>query len=69
MSSNMYKQFRKDPNITNPGFDVNTDIVTYEDMLKDDKLSDEDRKRIEKLKHDRDRKLIMDKLDKLKIKH
>lgn len=69
MSSNMYKQFRKDPNITNSGFDVNTDIVTYEDMLKDDKLSDEDRKRIEKLKHDRDRKLVMDKLDKLKIKY
>ena len=65
----MYKQFKKDQNITTSGFDAITDVITYEDILKDEKLSDEDRKRIEKLKHDRDRKLIIDKLDKLKIKH
>ena len=67
--SGMYKQFKKDQNITTSGFDAITDVITYEDILKDEKLSDEDRKRIEKLKHDRDRKLIIDKLDKLKIKH
>ena len=69
MSGKMYNQFKKDPNITTSGFDVNTDVITYEDMLKDEKLTEEDRKRIEKLKHDRDRKLVMDKLDKLKIKY
>ncbi len=64
----MYHQFKKDPNLTNPSFDETTDLITYEDILKEENLSNEFRKSIEKLKLDRDRKLIQDKLDKLKIK-
>ena len=68
MSSKFYHQFKKDPTITNPSFDEATDLVKYEDILKEEGLSDEFRKSIEKLKLDRDRKLVQDKLDKLKIK-
>ena len=68
MSSKFYHQFKKDPKINSSSFDEITDICTYEDMLKDDKLTPEDRLRIEKLKLTRDRKLIQDRLDKLKIK-
>lgn len=48
-------------------FDDN-DFITYEEILKNDKLSKEDRERFEKLKLDRDRKLIQDKLNNLKLK-
>ena len=67
MSSKFYHQFKKDPNITNPSFDETTDLISYEEMLKEEGLSEEFRKSLEKLKLDRDRKLIQDKLDKLKI--
>lgn len=44
------------------------DFITYEEILKNDKLTKEDRERFEKLKLDRDRKLIQDKLNNLKLK-
>ena len=70
MSSKFYHQFKADPKFkfNTSGFDETTDICTYEDMLKDDKLTPEDRLRIEKLKLARDRKLIIERLEKLKIK-
>ena len=44
------------------------DFLSYEDILKDTRLSKEDKERYEKLKLDRDRKLIQDKLNNLKLK-
>ena len=48
-------------------FDEKTDIITYEDLLKDTNLDKETRERYEKLKLERDRKLVIEKLDKLKL--
>jgi hypothetical protein len=67
MSGQFYHQFKKN-GITNDMFDKETDIITYEDLLKDPNLDKETRERYEKLKLERDRKLIIDKLDKLKLK-
>lgn len=66
MSGQFYHQFKK-KGINNDMFDEKTDIITYEDLLKDPNLDKETRERYEKLKLERDRKLIIDKLDKLKI--
>ena len=48
-------------------FDEKTDIITYEDLLKDPNLDKETKLRCEKLKLERDRKLVIEKLDKLKL--
>jgi hypothetical protein len=66
MSGQFYHQFKK-KGINNDMFDEKTDIITYEDLLKDPNLDKETKLRYEKLKLERDRKLIIDKLDKLKI--
>ena len=66
MSGQFYHQFKK-KGITNDMFDKETDIITYEDLLKDPNLDKETRERYEKLKLERDRKLVIDKLDKLKL--
>ena len=66
MSGQFYHQFKKN-GLTNDMFDKETDIITYEDLLKDTNLDKETRERYEKLKLERDRKLIIDKLDKLKL--
>jgi hypothetical protein len=66
MSGQFYHQF-KNKGIINDMFDEKTDIITYEDLLKDTNLDKETRERYEKLKLERDRKLIIDKLDKLKL--
>jgi hypothetical protein len=66
MSGQFYHQFKK-KGINNDMFDEKTDIITYEDLLKDPNLDKETKLRYEKLKLERDRKLIIDKLDKLKL--
>ena len=66
MSGQFYHQLKK-KGITNDMFDKETDIITYEDLLKDTTLDKETRERYEKLKLERDRKLIIEKLDKLKL--
>ncbi len=66
MSGKFYHQFKK-KGINNDMFDEKTDIITYEDLLKDPNLDKETRERYEKLKLERDRKLIIEKLDKLKL--
>ena len=66
MSGKFYHQF-KNKGINNDMFDEKTDIITYEDLLKDPNLDKETKLRYEKLKLERDRKLIIDKLDKLKL--
>ena len=66
MSGQFYHQFKK-KGINNDMFDEKTDIITYEDLLKDPNLDKETKLRYEKLKLERDRKLIIEKLDKLKL--
>ena len=66
MSGQFYHQFKK-KGINNDMFDEKTDIITYEDLLKDTTLDKETRERYEKLKLERDRKLVIEKLDKLKL--
>ena len=66
MSGKFYHQFKK-KGINNDMFDEKTDIITYEDLLKDTTLDKETRERYEKLKLERDRKLVIEKLDKLKL--
>ena len=66
MSGQFYHQFKK-KGISNHMFDNETDIITYEDLLKDPNLDKETKLRYEKLKLERDRKLIIEKLDKLKL--
>jgi hypothetical protein len=66
MSGQFYHQFKK-KGINNDMFDKETDIITYEDLLKDPNLDKETKLRYEKLKLERDRKLIIEKLDKLKL--
>lgn len=66
MSGQFYHQFRK-KEINTDMFDEKTDIITYEDLLKDPNLDKETRERYEKLKLERDRKLVIEKLDKLKL--
>ena len=66
MSSQFYHQFKK-KGIINHMFDNETDIITYEDLLKDPNLDEQTKLRYEKLKLERDRKLIIEKLDKLKL--
>jgi AAA+ ATPase superfamily predicted ATPase len=44
-------------------FDEKTDIITYEDLLKDPNLDKETKLRYEKLKLERDRKLVIEKAD------
>ena len=67
MSGQFYHQFKK-KGINNDMFDEKTDIITYEDLLKDTNLDKETRERYEKLKLERDRQLIIQKLHKLKLK-
>jgi hypothetical protein len=64
----MYNPARPKSNDINSMLFDDDDFITYEDILKNDKLSKEDRERFEKLKLDRDRKLIQDKLNNLKLK-
>jgi len=64
----MYNPARPKNNDINSMLFDDDDFITYEQILKNDKLSKEDRERFEKLKLDRDRKLIQDKLNNLKIK-
>ena len=66
MSGQFYHQFKK-KGINNDMFDKETDIITYEDLLKDPNLDEQTKLRYEKLKLERDRKLIIEKLDKLKL--
>ena len=66
MSGQFYHQFKK-TGINNDMFDEKKDIITYEDLLKDTNLDKETRERYEKLKLERDRKLVIEKLDKLKL--
>lgn len=64
----MYSPARPKNNDINSMLFDDDDFITYEEILKNDKLSKEDRERFEKLKLDRDRKLIQDKLNNLKLK-
>jgi hypothetical protein len=66
MSGQFYHQFKKKA-INTDMFDKETDIITYEDLLKDTNLDKETRERYVRLKLERDRKLVIEKLDKLKL--